>query len=64
MLGDGILQPRGLMTVATAYTGDNVRAWGTVQKFKTGVNGAFAANPNGGDVFIDANYVFTWCISC
>ena len=54
MLGDGILQPRGLMTVATAYTGDNVRAWGTVQKFKTGVNGAFAATPNGGDVFIDA----------
>ena len=43
LLGDGILQPRGLMTVATAYTGDNVRAWGTVQKFKTGVNGAFAA---------------------
>ena len=23
-------------------------------KFKTGVNGAFAATPNGGDVFIDA----------
>ena len=54
LLGDGILQPRGLMTVATAYTGDNTRAWGTVQKFKTGVNGAFAATPNGGDVFIDA----------
>ena len=54
LLGDGVLQPRGLMTVATAYTGDNVRAWGTVQKFKTGVNGAFAATPNGGDVFIDA----------
>lgn len=54
LLGDGILQPRGLMTVATAYTGDNVRAWGTVQKFKTGVNGAFAATPNGGDVFIEA----------
>jgi len=54
LLGDGILQPRGLMTVTTAYTGDNVRAWGTVQKFKTGVNGAFAATPNGGDVFIDA----------
>lgn len=54
LLGDGVLQPRGLMTVATAYTGDNARAWGTVQKFKTGVNGAFAANPAGGDVFIDA----------
>ena len=52
--GDGILEPRGLMTVATAYTGDNTRAWGTVQKFKTGVNGAFAATPNGGDVFIEA----------
>lgn len=54
LLGDGILQPRGLMTVATAYTGDNVRAWGTVQKFKTGVNGAFAATPNGGDIFIES----------
>ncbi len=54
LLGDGVLQPRGLMTVATAYTGDNSRAWGTVQKFKTGVNGAFAATPNGGDVFIES----------
>lgn len=52
--GNGVLQPRGLLTVATAYTGDNTRAWGTVQKFKTGVNGAFAATPNGGDVFINA----------
>ena len=52
--GDGILEPRGLMTVSTAYTGDNTRAWGTVQKFKTGVNGAFAATPNGGDVFIES----------
>ena len=54
LLGNGVLQPRGLMTVSTAYTGDNTRAWGTVQKFKTGVNGAFAATPNGGDVFIEA----------
>lgn len=54
LLGDGVLQPRGLMTVATAYTGDNVRAWGTVQKFKTSVNGAFAATPNGGDIFIES----------
>ena len=53
LLGNGVLQPRGLMTVPTAYTGDNTRAWGTVQ-FKTGVNGAFAATPNGGDVFIEA----------
>ena len=44
----------GLMTVPTAYTGDNTRAWGTVQKFKTGVNGAFAATPNGGDIFIES----------
>ena len=54
LLGNGVLQPRGLMTVPTAYTGDKTRAWGTVQKFKTGVNGAFAATPNGGDVFIEA----------
>lgn len=54
LLGNGVLQPRGLMTVATAYTGDNTRAWGTVQKFKTGANGDFAATPNGGKVFIDA----------
>lgn len=52
--GDGVLAPRGLLTAATAYTGDNSRAWGTVQKFKTGVNGAFSATPNGGDVFIEA----------
>ena len=32
LLGNGVLQPRGLMTVATAYTGDNTRAWGTIQK--------------------------------
>jgi HK97 family phage major capsid protein len=54
LLGNGVLQPRGLMTAATAYTGDNTRAWGTVQKFKTGANGDFAATPNGGKVFIDA----------
>ena len=54
LLGNGVLQPRGLMTVPTAYTGDNTRAWGTVQKFKTGVNGAFAATPNGGDIFIES----------
>ncbi len=52
--GDGVLAPRGLLTAATAYTGDNTRAWGTVQKFKTGVNGAFAATPNGGDIFIES----------
>lgn len=54
LLGNGVLQPRGMMTVATAYTGDNTRAWGTVQKFKTGVNGGFAATPNGGKILIDA----------
>ena len=54
LLGNGVLQPRGMMTVATAYTGDNSRAWGTVQKFKTGVNGSFAATPNGGKILIDA----------
>lgn len=54
LLGDGNLQPKGLMTVATAYTGDNSRDWGTVQKFKTGVNGGFAAAPNGGDILISA----------
>jgi HK97 family phage major capsid protein len=54
LLGNGVLQPRGMMTVATAYTGDNSRAWGTVQKFKTGVNGGFAATPNGGKILIDA----------
>lgn len=54
LLGDGNLQPVGLMTAATAYTGDNTRAWGTVQKFKTGVNGGFAVAPNGGDILIDA----------
>lgn len=54
LLGDGKLQPRGLMTAPTATTGDNARDWGTVQHFETGVNGGFAAAPNGGDVLIDA----------
>lgn len=51
--GDGVKKPRGFMAVDFAYTGDNTRAWGTVQKFKTGVNGGFAAAPNGGDKLID-----------
>ena len=53
LLGNGVLQPRGLMTVPTSIHRRQCSAWGTVQKFKTGVNGAFAATPNGGDIFID-----------
>ena len=40
--GNGVKKPRGIMSQTFAYTGDNARAWGSVQKIKTGVNGGFA----------------------
>jgi HK97 family phage major capsid protein len=42
--GDGINQPRGFTSYATAATGDASRAWGVIEHVDTGVNGAFAAS--------------------
>lgn len=49
--GSGVGQPRGFLTYA-----DGTTLPGTIEQFDTGVNGAFAAAPNGGDVLIDALY--------
>lgn len=51
--GSGVGQPRGILSQTLATTDDDTRAWGTVQYVKSGVNQAFAAVPNGGDLFID-----------
>jgi HK97 family phage major capsid protein len=49
--GSGINRPRGFLTYASGTT-----LPGTIERFITGVNGAFAAAPNGGDVLINALY--------
>ena len=49
--GDGVSRPRGFLTYATGTT-----LPGTIEQVPTGVSGAFAAAPNGGDVLIDALY--------
>ena len=49
--GSGINRPRGFLTYASGTT-----LPGTIERFDTGVNGAFAAAPNGGDVLINALY--------
>lgn len=53
--GTGVGQPRGFLDYSdwtTAGTFEN----GKIEQFDTGVNGAFAAAPNGGDVLINALY--------
>lgn len=49
--GSGVNRPRGFLTYASGTT-----LPGTIERFDTGVNGAFAAAPNGGDVLINALY--------
>ena len=49
--GDGIAQPRGILTYP-----DGTTLPGTVERFKTGVNGGFAADGSGGDVLINTVY--------
>lgn len=49
--GDGSGKPRGFLTYA-----DGTDLTNSVARVKTGVNGAFAAAPNGGDVLISALY--------
>jgi HK97 family phage major capsid protein len=59
--GDGVKKPRGFLNYPVAATEDDKRAYGTLQYFKTGVAGGFAAlNVNAGtgpaDVLIDVVY--------
>ncbi len=49
--GNGVGKPRGFLTYA-----DGTTLPGTIEQLDTGVNGAYAAAPNGGDVLIDALY--------
>lgn len=49
--GDGVDKPRGLLTYAPGTT-----LPGTIEQFKTGVNGDFATDPNGADVLVDMIY--------
>lgn len=49
--GSGVNKPRGFLTYASGTT-----LPGTMQRFITGVDGGFAAAPNGGDVLINALY--------
>ncbi len=49
--GTGVNQPRGFLTYA-----DGTTLPGTIERTKTGANGAFAAAPDGGDVLVNALY--------
>lgn len=49
--GTGVGRPRGFLTYP-----DGTTLPGQIEQFDTGVNGDFAAAPNGGDVLIDALY--------
>ena len=51
VVGNGVNKPRGFLTYSSGTT-----LPGTIERFDTGVNGAFAAAPNGGDVLINALY--------
>ena len=44
VLGDGVDKPIGLLAAPMAYTADGVRAFGTMQKIKTGVAAGLPAN--------------------
>ena len=49
--GNGVGRPRGFLTYPNGTT-----LPGTIEQIKTGVNGAFANAPNGGDVMVNALY--------
>lgn len=53
LLGDGVLQPRGLTTYPTSTVADDTRAWGTFQIVKTGTDSSFGATTNGSDKILD-----------
>lgn len=50
--GDGVNKPKGILAYTTASTGDDVRAFGTLQHVATGTDGAFpGTDPS--DVLVD-----------
>ena len=49
--GNGVNKPRGFLTYSSGTT-----LPGTIEQFPSGVNGALAATPDGGDVLINALY--------
>jgi len=51
VVGNGVNKPRGFLTYASGTT-----LPGTIEQFPSGVNGALAATPDGGDVLINALY--------
>lgn len=51
VVGNGVGKPRGFLSYAGGTT-----LPGTIERIKTGANGAFVAAPNGGDALIDALY--------
>jgi HK97 family phage major capsid protein len=53
--GDGIGKPRGFTTYAN-YTSPGVFQLNAIEQFSTGINGGFAAAPDGGDTLLNALY--------
>ncbi len=53
--GDGVNQPRGFTTYPNVTT-PGAFELGRIERYETGVNGAFAAAPDGGDVLLDMIY--------
>lgn len=53
VLGTGVGQPRGFLTYPDGVPTKG--AWKVIERVKTGADGAFAAAPNGGDVFMDVH---------
>ncbi len=53
--GDGVAQPRGFTSYATAATADASRAWGVLEHVNTGSNGAFdtGTGKNGAEKLIE-----------
>ncbi len=51
VVGNGVNKPRGFLTYGSGTT-----LPGTIEQFPSGVNGALAASPDGGDVLINALY--------
>ena len=54
--GDGILNPRAILSYPPAATADASRAWGTFQHILTGTDGSFGTTTNGTDKLIDLVY--------
>lgn len=53
--GDGVGKPRGFLTYPT-WAAEGVFELKKVEQYDTGVNGGFAADPDGGDILLDVIY--------